>query len=135
MSTANTIATNTDGTLTDAGITQLAKDMINNEKEYSEIKAAYGEGVLKQVENRMLELQANGYERSTRITDPAKQSSMEEKLRKEYDSGVQDYQKTIDWVSKMEEAFDLIDESPNAAGQALVIAYNKILDPGSVVRE
>lgn len=60
---------------------------------------------------------------------------MEEKLRKEYDSGVQDYQKTIDWVSKMEEAFDLIDESPNAAGQALVIAYNKILDPGSVVRE
>ena len=54
--------------------------MINNEKEYSEIKAAYGEDTLKKIENRALELRAGGYERSTRITDPAKQSSMEEKL-------------------------------------------------------
>jgi hypothetical protein len=35
----------------------------------------------------------------------------------------------------MEEAYNLIDTDKNAASQAITIAYNKILDPGSVVRE
>ena len=60
---------------------------------------------------------------------------MEEKLRKEYDKIVSDSQETIAWVNKMEEAYNLIDSDKNAASQAIVIAYNKILDPGSIVRE
>lgn len=109
--------------------------MINNEKEYSEIKAAYGEDTLKKIENRALELRAGGYEKSTIITDPTKLANMESKLRTEYDKAVEDAQATIDWVNKMDEAYDLIDTNLNAASQALVIAYNKILDSGSVVRE
>lgn len=135
MSTTNNLATNTDGTLSDASITQLAKDMINNEKEYSEIKAAYGEDTLKKIENRALELRAGGYEKSTIITDPTKQANMESKLRSEYDKAVSDAQETIDWVNKMQEAYNVLDTDKNAASQAIVIAYNKILDPGSIVRE
>ena len=133
--TNNTTPTVANWKITDAGITQLAKDMLNDEKEYSEIKAAYWEDILQMVENRMLELQNNGFERSTIITDPNKQASMEEKLRKEYDSLVSDAQETIDWVNKMDEAYKLVDTDLNAASQALVIAYNKILDSWSVVRE
>ena len=121
--------------MTDASITQLAKDMINNEKEYREIKAAYGEDVLKKIENRALELRAGGYEKSTIITDPTKQANMESKLRSEYDKAVSDAQETIDWVNKMQEAYNVLDTDKNAASQAIVIAYNKILDPGSIVRE
>ena len=121
--------------MTDAGITQIAKNMIDGTQNYNEIKAAYGESELKKIENRMLELQNNGYERSTKITDPAKQSDLENKLRSEYDKAISDAQETIDWVNKMQEAYNVIDTDRNAASQAIVIAYNKILDPGSIVRE
>lgn len=121
--------------MTDTGITQLAKDLINGTQSYSEIKTAYGENELKKIENKRLELIANGYERSTKITDPAKQSDLENKLRSEYDKAISDAQETIDWVNKMQEAYNVIDTDRNAASQAIVIAYNKILDPGSIVRE
>jgi hypothetical protein len=53
---------------------------------------------------------------------------MEQKYKSEYDKAVADAQETIDWVNKMDEAYDLVDSDLNAASQALVIAYNKILD-------
>lgn len=121
--------------LSDKQLTQLAKDYINWEKTYSDIKATYWEDVLNAVGLRAANLADEWYEKSTKITDPSKQASMEEKLRKEYDKAVSDAQETIDWVNKMQEAYNLIDTNKNAASQAIVIAYNKILDPGSVVRE
>jgi hypothetical protein len=60
---------------------------------------------------------------------------MESKLRSEYEKSVSDFRETEDWVNKMKEAYNKIDSDKNAASQAIVIAYNKILDPSSVVRE
>lgn len=60
--------------------------MIDGTQNYNELKAAYGESELKRIENRMLELQANGYEKSTKITDPAKLAANEQSLRKDYDT-------------------------------------------------
>lgn len=121
--------------LSDKQLTQLAKDYINWEKTYADIKATYWEDVLNAVGLRAANLADEWYEKSTKITDPAKQASMEEKLRKEYDKAVSDAQETIDWVNKMDDAYKLVDTDLNAASQALVIAYNKILDSWSVVRE
>lgn len=121
--------------LTETWVTQLAKDMLNWEKTYSEIKAAYGDEWLNLVENKMLELQSSWFERSTKITDPVKLSNLEKNWRDFYDKKAKEAQETLDRVNKMEEAYNLIDTDKNAASQAITIAYNKILDPGSVVRE
>lgn len=134
-SSSDTTTTKSVWWLNDKQITQLAKDYINWEKTYSDIKATFGDDVLNAVGKKAVTLVDDGYSKSTKITDPAKQASMEEKLRKEYDKAVSDAQETIDWVNKMQEAYNLIDTNKNAASQAIVIAYNKILDPGSVVRE
>ena len=140
--TTNTTGTTTTTTkttlpwwLTKAWVEQLAKDMLNWEKTYSEIKAAYWDEGLNVIENKMLELQANWFERSTKITDPTKLSNVEKNWRDFYDKKASDAQETLDWVRKMEEAYNLVDTDKNAASQAITIAYNKILDPGSVVRE
>jgi len=60
---------------------------------------------------------------------------MESSLRKEYDKATEDATATINWVQKMDDAYAMVDDNLNAASQALVIAYNKILDESSVVRE
>jgi len=131
----NTEVSNLPWWLTATWVTQLAKDILNWEKTYSEIKAAYGDEWLNIVENKMLELQSSWFEKSTKITDPVKLSNLEKNWRDFYDKKAKEAQETLDWVNKMEEAYNLIDTDKNAASQAITIAYNKILDPGSVVRE
>ena len=133
--TTTTTSTMTVWNLTPAQFDSYVKQFIDWNVNYSEVKATYGDDWLAKVRERAEQLKEWGYEISTKITDPTKQANMEEKLRKEYDKAVSDAQETIDWVNKMQEAYNLIDTNKNAASQAIVIAYNKILDPGSVVRE
>lgn len=121
--------------LTDAQITNLAKSYINNERTYSDLAKTYGDDVLNAIGLKAVQLEDEGYVKSTKITDPNKQAVMEEKLRKEYDKATEDANATIDWVNKMDDAYAQVDDNLNAASQALVIAYNKILDEWSVVRE
>ena len=120
--------------LTPAQFDAYVKKYIDGTVSYSEVKSLWDDA-LNKVTERALQLAEEWYTPSTKITDPNKQATMEEKLRKEYDKAVSDAQETIDWVNKMEEAYNQIDTNKNAASQAIVIAYNKILDPWSVVRE
>ena len=133
--TTTVTSTMTVWNMTSKQFDDYVKQYIDWEINYTEVKAAFWDEWLAKVTERAAQLKEQGYRKSTKITDPAKQSSLEEKLRKEYDKSVSDAQETIDWVNKMEEAYNLIDSNKNAASQAIVIAYNKILDPGSVVRE
>ena len=133
-----TIPTNIDTSklwITQSQLDDLAKDYINGERTYSDIDKTYWTDILNAVGKRALELMEWGYEKSTIITDPVKLSNTEKSWRDFYDKKAKEAQETLDWVNKMEEAYNLIDTDKNAASQAITIAYNKILDPGSVVRE
>ena len=120
---------------TDTQLESLAKDLINWTKSYSELKAAYWDKWLRQIENTAKQLQLSWYQKSTIITDPAKQASMEEKLRKEYDNYVEPYVETLNWANNMEQAYSVWDKNRAASTQTIVMWFNKILDPDSVVRE
>lgn len=128
--------------LTEAWVTQLAKDMLNWEKNYSEIKSAYGDDGLNVIENKMLELQANWFERSTKITDPNKIMNAEQNLMTKFNSMNDGNKTALKRVNIMNEALNSIasdkkndKKTLNWASQAIVNAYNKILDEKSVVRE
>lgn len=61
-------------------------------------------------------------------------------LRKEFLSQTKDFKTVSDAYTKMDAAFNRLQQnqslaSKNAVDQAIVIVFNKMLDPGSVVRE
>jgi len=121
--------------LTQAWIEQEAKNMIDWKKTYSEIKAAYGDEGLNQIELKMLDLANQWYTPDTKITDPTRLQTAENNALKQYQSMTEDAQQVLDFVDQMETAWSLIDSNKSAAEQLLITTYNKITDPRSIVRE
>ena len=121
--------------LTEAWIEQEAKNMIDWKKTYSEIKAAYWDEALNQIELKMLDLVNQWYMPDTKITDPTRLQTAENNALKQYESMTEDAKQVLDFVEQMETAWSLIDTDKSAAEQLLITTYNKITDPRSIVRE
>jgi hypothetical protein len=74
---------------------------------------------------------------------PVEMSKLATTYRKEFESlpHIRDANEVFSAVARMDKAFDAYKKNPkafeskNALDQALIIVYNKMLDPGSVVRE
>ena len=128
--------------LSSSQLNSLAEDYINWTRSYSDIKATYWENVLNAVWKRASQLTEYGYEKSKIITDPAKIMSAEQSLMSKFNS-MNDWNKeALTQINKMQQALDAIDadkkndkKTLNSASQTIVTAFNKILDPSSVVRE
>ena len=128
--------------LSSSQLNSLAEDYINWTRSYSDIKATYWEDVLNAVWKRASQLTEYGYEKSKIITDPAKIMSAEQSLMSKFNS-MNDWNKeALTQINKMQQALDAIaadkkndKKTLNSASQTIVTAFNKILDPTSVVRE
>ena len=109
---------------------------------YSELKAIYGADELNKIWQYKQQLLQQWYTPSKVITDPEKLFAFETKLKKEFDNANEWNQASVTQINKMNQALAKIDKNQswsklynNAASQTIIMAFNKLLDPNSVVRE
>jgi hypothetical protein len=139
--TTSSISTNTDWTISlwatkfsPAQFDDYVKRYIDWDVSYSEVKALWDDALGK-VTVRALELMDNWYEAPTQIKDPEKLASFDRSYEKQYSTAVADYNEIIDAVKKMQMEYDNLKWNESTNSQAIVYAFNKILDKWSVVRE
>ena len=120
--------------LTPTQFDDYVKEYIDWNITYSEIDKLWNDA-LNKVTQRKYELLEQWYEASKKITDPNRLSTAEKNRADYYNKNASSYQTAIDLYETMKTAYDNIDKNKNAGTQAIVYAYNKIMDEWSVVRE
>ena len=130
------------GNLTSSQFDNYVKQYINWETSYSEIKSSYGDEGLAKVTERAQQLIENWYQKSMKITDPDKILAAEKDYLTKFNSMNKETKEAIQWTDKMNTALAAIDadkrndkKTLNWASQVIVNAFNKLMDPNSVIRE
>lgn len=130
------------GNLSSSQFDNYVKQYINWETSYSEVKASYWDEWLAKVTERAQQLIEWWYQKSMKITDPDKILAAEKDYLTKFNSMNKETKEAIQWTDKMNTALSAIDadkrndkKTLNWASQVIVNAFNKLMDPNSVIRE